>query len=62
VKFDAVVVGPMQGLFDLGGLLWHHCCTLQWHQNIFRVENFVFVMLRLEIAPDNAATDPLYLE
>jgi len=60
--FDVVVVGFMPDPFDLGGLLWHHCCTLQWHQNTFRIGNFVFTMLRMEIAPDNAVTDPLYLE
>jgi len=52
----------MPGLFDLGGLLWHYCCTLQWHRNIFCIGNFIFVMLQLEIAPENAATDPLDLE
>jgi len=60
--FGVVVVGPVIGIFDLGGLLWHHCYMLQWHRNIFRVGNLVFVMLRLEIAPDNATTDPLALE
>jgi len=58
-----VVVVSMLVPFDLGGLLWYHCYMLQWHQNIFRVGNFViFVMLQLEISPDNATTDPLVLE
>ena len=28
----------------------------------FRVQNFIFAMMQAEIAPDNAATDPLGLE
>ena len=60
--FGVVVVGLMLGPFDLGGLLRHHCYMVQWHRNIFRVGNFVFAMLQLEIAPDNATTDPLVLE
>ena len=31
---------------------------LQWYRNIFCIGNFVFAVLWLEIAPDNA-TDPL---
>jgi len=57
-----IVVGPMPGPFYLGGLLWHHCCMLQWHRNIFHFRNFVFVTLQLKTAPDNAAADPLELE
>ena len=60
--FGVVVVGHVLDLFDLGGLLWYHCYMLQGHQNIFRVGNFVFAMLWLEITPDNATTDPLVLE
>ena len=61
--FDVIVVGPMPDQFDLGGLLWHRYCVLQRHRNFFlRVLNFVFAMLRLEIAPDNAATDGFSLE
>jgi len=60
--FGVVVVGPMSGLFELGGLLWHHCCMLQWYRNMFCVKNFVVTMLQLEMAPDNAAIDPLNLE
>jgi len=60
--FGVIVVGPIPGLFDLEGLLWHHCYMLQWHRNIFCIRNFVFTMLQLEIAPDNATTDPLDLE
>ena len=60
--FVVAVVGPMLGPFDLGGLLWHHCYMLQWHRNIFFIGNFVFAMLWLEIAPDNAAADHLDLE
>ena len=60
--FGVVVVGPMPDQFDLGGLLWHRYCVFQWHRNFFRVRNFIFAMLRLEIAPDNAATDGFSLE
>jgi len=60
--FGVVVVGPMLGPFDLGGLLCYHCYMLQWHRNIFFVGNFVFAMLRLKIASDNVTTDPLNLE
>ena len=62
VTFGVVVVGPMPDQFDWGELLWHRYCMLQWHGNIFRVRNVVFAMLRLEIAPDNAATDGFSLE
>jgi len=61
VIFGLVVVGPMPGPFDLGGLLWYHCYMLQWHRNIFLVGNFVLAMLQLEITSDNATTDPLDL-
>ena len=60
--FGVVVVGPMPDQFYLGGLLWHRYCVLQWNQNFFRVRNFIFAMQRLEIAPDNAATDGFSLE
>ena len=60
--FGVVVIGHMPHQFDLGGLLWHRCCVPQRHQNFFRVRNFVFAMLRLEIAPNNAATDGFSLE
>ena len=60
--FGVVVVGPMPDQFDLGGLLWHRYCVLKWHRNFFRVRNFIFAMLRLEIVPDNAATDDFSLE
>ena len=60
--FGVVIVGLMPDQFDLGALLWHRYCALQWHQNFFRVGNFVFAMLRLEIAPHNAATDGFSLE
>jgi len=62
LKFNVVVVEPMPGWFDLGGILWHHCCMLQHHRNIFCVQNSIFAMTQAEIAPDNAATDPLDLE
>jgi len=60
--FGVVVVGPLPGPFDLRRMPWHHFCMLQWYQNIARIQNFIFAMLRLEIASDNATTDPLYLE
>ena len=60
--FRVVVVGPMPDQFYLGGLLWQRYCVLQWHRNFFRVRNFIFAMLQLEIAPDNAATDDFSLE
>ena len=60
--FGVVVVGPMPDQFDLGGLLWHCYCVLQRHRSVFSVRNFIFAMLRLEIAVDNAATDGFSLE
>jgi len=60
--FGMVVVGPMPDPFDLGELLWHHCCMFQWYRNIFHLGNFVFTIVQLEITPDSAATDPLDLE
>ena len=60
--FGVVVVGHMPNQFDLGGLLWHRYCVLQWNRNAFRIRYFIFAMLQLEIAPDNAATDGFSLE
>ena len=60
--FRVVVVGPMPDQFYLGGSLWHRYRALQWHRNFFRVRNYIFAMLQLEIAPDNAATDDFSLE
>ena len=60
--FGVVVVGPMSDQSDLGGLLWHCYCVLQWHRNFLRIRNLIFAMLRLEIAQDNAATDGFSLE
>jgi len=64
MKFGVVVVvdEPMPCWFDLRGLFWNHCCLLHKHWNIFHVKKFIFVMLRLEIAPDNVATNHFDLE
>jgi len=35
MKFGVVIVEPMLGLFDLGGILWYQYCMFQVHQNIF---------------------------
>ena len=56
--FGVVVVGPMPGPYDLGGILWHAPVASKH----FPDRNFVFVILQLEIAPGNAANDPLNLE
>ena len=62
MAFRIRVVGPMSDQFYLGGLLWHRYCVLQWYRNFSRVRNFIFAMLRLEIASDNAATDGFSLK
>ena len=60
--FGVVAVEPMPDQFDLGGLLWHRYTVCSSGIETFRVRNFIFAMLRLEIAPDNAATDGFSLE
>ena len=62
LEFDDIWCGSSWTQSDLGGLLWHHCCVFQWHRNFLPDRNFIFAMLRLEIAPDNAATGGFSLE
>ena len=44
INFGVVVVEVMPGLFDLGGILWNHCCMVQ-REETFLSAKFCFAML-----------------